>query len=138
MLLYEQAQKRLKAFQIKDWEKARLAALGQLPAELKAAGRHLLGRDPDGKPFRHWEKRQKAEEQVLAAMTKMSPRDRQRLFSVLFPRLGGLLEASWQLYATLPYEIDYDRKGFRAPGDPVAHKDARWVWLFQVINALKG
>ena len=45
MLSREAAEKRLKTFHIKNWEKDRLAALGALPRGLCEIGRFLFGRD---------------------------------------------------------------------------------------------
>src|SRR5262245_10382369 len=128
MLNREQAEKRLKAFQVKGREKAFVAALGKLPAGLKAIGMAILGRNPEGKSFKDWQARNKAQEAVALALTGASAKDRGRLFAVLFPKLAQYVEAGWQLWQKLPYEIDYDRKGFRAPSDPTVHKDARWGW----------
>src|SRR5262245_55525023 len=111
MLNYEQAEKRLKQFRVKDWEKSRVAALGSLPAASKAAGRSLFGRDPNGKPFKDWDKRSKAEKEADAALQKMSSKDRQRIFTTIFPKIGHHVEKGWQLFQRLPYEADYDRKG---------------------------
>ena len=54
----------MKTFQVKNWEKDRLTALGALPRTLCEAGRFLLDRDADGKAFRGWDKRAKVAERV--------------------------------------------------------------------------
>src|SRR5262245_66028230 len=118
MLRHEEAQKRLKGFHIKDWDRSRLAALGALPDKLRAAGLLLFGRDSDGKPFKSWEKRHQASALAGEVLTRASAKDRQRLFAILFPQLAGLIEAGWQLLVRFPYEIDSDRKAFRAPSCP--------------------
>lgn len=138
MLSHEQAEKRLKAFKVKDWERSRVAALGKLPAALKEAGLALLGRDAGGKSFRDWEKKHKAEERAAEALAKASAKERERLFAAFFPKLARHIEAGWQLWRRLPYEVDYDRKGFRAPDEPAVHNQARWNWLESLVENLKG
>ena len=109
-----------------------------MPARLCGIGRGLLGRDARGKAFPNWEARQKAEKENHTQLANLSATDRQKIFAVLFPKLARRLEDAWQLVARLPYEIDYERKGFRAPNDPAVQQTARAVWLERVIDELKG
>jgi hypothetical protein len=139
MLKPEDARKQLEQVEIKDWDKKRLAALGKQPARLAEIGRVLLGLSLEGKPYRDWRKRNSDREVAMARLAKLSEKDRAKLFEVLFPRLAPQLEAAWQLMARLPYEFSaYDRKAFRAPGDPAAYQTARWSWLDEMISELKG
>jgi hypothetical protein len=138
MLNHEEAEKRLKAFRVKDWERSRVAALGKLPAEMKAAGLALLGRDADGKTFKDWQKKHTAEEGAVESLAKASPKERQRVFAAFFPKLARHIEAGWQLWQRLPYEVKYDRKGFRAPDESAVHNQARWNWVEALVENLKG
>ena len=139
MLNSQEAEKRLKTFRIKNWEALRLDALGKLPEKLRETGRALLlDRDAAGKPFRNWQKRAQAQEQASERLGKMSARDRQRIFAVLFPQLAEHLESAWQLIAKLPYSADYNRKSFRAPADPSLYLEVRWEFLQSLISELKG
>jgi hypothetical protein len=138
MLHPQEAQKRLQAFKIKNWQKQRVEQLGALPEKLRAAGRALLDRDPAGKPFKGWERAHKARTDAGEALAKMTARDRQRVFAVFFPRLAGPIEGAWQLLARLPYGTGYDRKAFRAPSDPAAWAQARVEFLTGLIGALGG
>jgi Family of unknown function (DUF5724)/Domain of unknown function (DUF4132) len=138
MLRHEEAEKRLDKIKIKHWQDRAAKALGNLPGKLCEAGRAILGRDGENKPFRSWEKRQAAEEAAQKLLVKITPKERQRIFAVFFPRLAGHLEAAWQMIAQLPYEVEYDRKGFRAPGDVNIHTTTRWNWFDSVINELEG
>src|SRR5215510_12172456 len=104
MLKFEDAQKRLAKFKVKGREKSLLAAVGKLPGDVKVTGRALLDRDADGKPFKDWEKRNKAREAASVALAKASAKDRERLFGVLFPKLARHVEGGWQLWQRLPYE----------------------------------
>src|SRR5438067_1771336 len=81
MLSREEAEKQLKNFHVKNWEKDRLTALGALPKGLCEAGRFLLGRDAAGKPFRGWEKRNQVEERVKKELSGLPAGDRNRLFA---------------------------------------------------------
>src|SRR5262245_58147547 len=105
MLKREDAEKKLKAFKVKDWEKSRHAAIAKLPGDLKAVGFLVaFDRDAEGKSFKSWERRMKANEQAADRLAQLSAKDRQRLFAVLFPKLAKHMEAAWQLWQKLPYE----------------------------------
>jgi HEAT repeat protein len=138
MLKHEDAVKRLEQYQIKNWQEKMGRALGKLPGQLANTGRALLGRDAAGKPFKNWQKRNKAMELAQERLAAMAARDRQKLFQVLFPKLGGYLEAGWELMGSLPYEIGYTRRGFRAPNDRSIGNRARLSWLNDVIQELGG
>ena len=138
MLSREQAEARLKEFQIKHWKKTRIDELGKLPVALKTTGRMLLDVDPDGKAWRNWEKQAKARNKATEDLGKMSDTDRRRLFAVLFPRLADALEAGWQLYSSLPYETGSGRKAFRAPGDHEAKRSIRVNWFQSILRYLEG
>jgi hypothetical protein len=138
MLRREEAQKRLKAFQIADWEDKVLRRVGKLPAKLAEVGRGLFHRDAQGQPIKNWQKRQAAEEAAGKRLNQLPARDRQKLFEALFPRLAADLEAGWQLSSRLPYEVDYDRKAFRAPTDPEIGRAARLRWFDGVKDELSG
>src|SRR6516162_5464721 len=138
MLRREEAEKRLQKFQIKNWEKQRISELGRLPKKLCAIGRGLFYRDPKGKSISDWDKRRQAQEAAQGQLAELSPGERQKIFAVLFPKLARRLEDAWQLVARLPYEVDYERKGFRAPNDPAVQQTARAGWLDQLVDELKG
>ncbi len=138
MLRREDAEKRLKAFQIKNWHAKALTALGALSAKQAEPGRALLGRDAGGKPFKDWSKRRDAFASAIERLEKMSARDRQKVFAALFPKLGATLEAAWQLCARLPYETGHDRKAFRAPSDATAVREGRRNWLENLLDELEN
>lgn len=138
MLRHEEAEKRLEKVKIKNWEEKVLAALGKLPAKLAEIGRGLLRRDARGKAIRDWQKSYKVQEVSYEALGKLSGKDRQRIFAVFFPKIARELEAGWQLLARLPYEVDYERKGFRAPNDPTVHQQLRKEWLGNILSELEG
>lgn len=138
MLKREDAEKRLKAFQIKDWEKQKLAAVAEMAERPRTVGRFLFGRDAAGKPFRDWRLRQPASETAQKMLAAMSAKERQTLFATLFPRLAAALERTWALFPQLPYEGGCGRKGFRNPSDETAHKEVRFGWLQSIVNELKG
>ncbi len=138
MLRHEDAEKRLKQFQIKNWSTRTATALGQLPARLCEAGRALLDRNAQNKPIKDWDKRQEAKEKAIALLEQLTPAERQRLFAVFFPKLPAAMENAWQLLTRLPYETEYERKGFRAPGSVSVHHQARLNWLCSLISDLDG
>jgi hypothetical protein len=138
MLRREEAEKRLEKLRTRDWRKQKVAALGALPEKLRAAGRALLGRDPEGKPFKNWGKERKAFDEAVDLLGKLTARDRQKVFAALFPKLATHLEGAWQLLARLPYEVDFDRKAFRAPDDPAVARQSRAGWLDTLVDELEG
>jgi hypothetical protein len=138
MLRREEAEKRLQKFRIKNWKKGRVAAFGRLPAKLCAIGRGLLQCNRAGKPIREWNRQHEAQQDALDELSKLYSAERQKLFSVLFPKLGRHVEGAWQLMGRLPYETSYERKGFRAPNDPEVLKTARSARLRHLIEELTG
>jgi hypothetical protein len=139
MLKPEQAEKELEKVKIKDWNDKRVREVGKLPSNLARPGRFILGRDPvTGKQFTNWMKRDEVQRTITAELTKLKPAERTRLFATLFPHLGDTIEAAWQMCVRLPYEIDYDRKGFRAPGDEMIARQARWLFLERLVEELDG
>src|SRR5205085_2125226 len=97
------------------WLEINLREVGRLPATMRTLGRGLLGRQPDGKEFRDWQKSQRARRQAVAQLDRQTPAQREKLFGILFPKLEGEVEAAWQFNAFLPYQTGYVRKAFRAP-----------------------
>lgn len=139
MLKQEQAEKELAKVRARDWKEKRLKEVGKLPANLVRVGRFLFDHDPvTGKDLRDWEKRQQYQKTIPAEAAKLRPAERKRLFATLFPRLGDALEGAWQLCGRLPYETDFDRKGFRAPGDETVTAASRWRFLETVVQELAG
>jgi hypothetical protein len=138
MLRPEVAQKRLAQARVKGWNAQRLEALAALPERLAGVGRGLLGFNEKGKRIGDWFRRDNAYEKAVEALEKLSARDRHKVFAALFPKLATHLEGAWQLCARLPYEVDYERKGFRAPGDPTVAHNARQEWLRQWVDELEG
>jgi hypothetical protein len=138
VLRSEDAQKRLKTVQIKDWPASRLRELKKLPDKLAAIGRGLLERDAAGHPIKDWKKRRAAVADANKAMHKLPARDRERLFAAFWPKLARNVEAAWQLCARLPYEVGYERRGFRAPDEPGLAATAREAWFRRLLNELDG
>ena len=138
MLRREEAEKRLKQFQINNWEKSRLQAIGKLPERPRLIGRMLFNLDAQGKAFKGWQKRQDALIEILRQLPQLTVKERQQLFATLFPQLATYLEAAWNLLDKLPYETASDRKGFRAPGEQAIHAARRWEWLCNIFESLKG
>jgi hypothetical protein len=137
MLRPEVAEKRLHTFRVKDATARRLRALSALPGPLAEAGRGILGRNAAGKSIGDWSKRNQAREKAVQTLEGLKPAERQKVFAALFPRLARHLEAAWQLYARLPYEVDGERKGFRAPTEPALAREARAFWLDNVLDTIE-
>ncbi len=138
MLTFEQAQKQLEQFQIKNWEKQRLDALTELPDEVKVIGYLLLGRNSQGEIYSNWKKQNEAKEKAFKKLVQLSTANRKKLFAVFFPRLADYMEKAYQRFRELPYEVDFTRKGFRSPNDPEIAAAARYYWVQSMINSFKG
>ena len=138
MLKPEQAQERLKQFQVKDWEKQRLAAVAKLPKQLCEVGYGILGRDASGKESRDWAKRSVLQKMVAEQLDAMKPNERLKVFEALFPKVASYMEGAWQLHYRLPYQVGYERKAFRAPNAPHITRYTCSEWLTNVVGELKG
>jgi len=131
---YEDLEKKLAPFQIKNAEKVRLAAIGKLPAKLRKTSRGIHGLDATGKKLKGWEKVQKAQGEAFQELDSMTAANRTKVFNGMFPQLGAYVEAGWQLLKTLPYQDDYVRKPFRAPGDPGLTLERRSQWVGELLQ----
>lgn len=111
---------------------AYLDSLGSRPAALAAIGLAsldiLTSRSSD-------ERAQKTTESKFA-IDGLGDKDRQRLFAALFPGIADHVEASWRLQMSLPYQVGYLRKAFRAPLHPEYTRRARVAWLEALLRVV--
>lgn len=145
MLSREDAQNILKEEQTANWSELCVSAIqNDLPAPLHAAAYALLNRDEQGKAVDHQSfsnpeaarRHREAVERGLQHLADLSSEERQAIFSVLVPRTATTVEAAWQLLGRLPYQVDWQRKAFRAPTHDQAHRTKRLTWVRGMIPHL--
>ncbi|MEO8392719.1 MAG: DUF5724 domain-containing protein, partial [Chloroflexota bacterium] len=86
----------------------------------------ILLRDKNGKSFRpegyisYGYNRPKEEIEAhrkgYLALEALAPADRVLIFTAYFPKMAREIELLWEFMPTLPYQLGYRRKAFRAPG----------------------
>jgi len=137
MISKEQAQERLKAYYNPNHSADQVARLGKLPDDLSTLGQILIQAGPA------WQKLQKeinSRGKIRSAsflqIKKLNQKERQKLFTALFPGIAPILEDTWKLFDQLPYQTSYARKPFRNPHHPTL--DARIAMLQVLVHALKG
>src|SRR5438067_3920878 len=138
MLRPDKAEKELAKFRSESHAADRLARVGRLQAAPRQVGHLLLGRDADGSVFLDWQKRNKATQDLAERLDALSDRQRTDLFAALFPKLAPDLEATWQQFRTLPYQVGWSRKSSRAPNHRGAARQRRLSWLQGAVSRLSA
>jgi len=69
--------------------------------------------------------------ELVSQLDRLALESRLELFSVFFPQFPGDVEATWQMFKTLPYQSGYSRKSFRAMNHPLTLEHAG-AWLLNV------
>lgn len=126
-----------------------LPTVKKLPAQLRAIGYALLGRDERGEHDRYGRSAARgAVIQQARAFDRLAASRRTRLLTALVPGLAESMESAWQSMRHLPLPVEVCDAPFHvAPGDdpspePAAGGSAtwswslgfRWHWLVQMIE----
>lgn len=114
-----------------------LPAFTKLPKNLQTAGLAVLGLNAKGEDEdtdyeeddKKREAAQKKQRELHTKFDKLSAADRKKIFAVLAPDIPESLEAAWQLLKSLPYQVGYTRKAFRAPNHGEVTLPGRVQWL---------
>src|SRR5687768_736159 len=97
-----------------------------------------MARDDAGKPFKNWEKRQKAEKAAAATLAGLPPKQRKQLFAAFFPKLADTMEAAYHLAGTLPLADRFNDKPYRAPHAPELADPSRFDFIQNIIGTFDG
>lgn len=136
MLSAEQVDERLKAVENPKYMPEQIKRVVRLPRALAAIGQVLMQAGP------YWEglakKRKQGEQEknnAIKQLAVLKVGGRLKLFEALFPKLSPYVEATWNLFDILPYQVTYHRRPFR-----ILHQfpAAQINWLFRLIQATKG
>ena len=138
MLKQEVAQKEIKKYRVAKLPGVRSKAVGKLPAKVRTIGRGLIGHSDAGKPVRDWEHRRKSFMKAAEALDSLTDSQRLSVFKALFPKISQHVNGAWQLLKKLPYQTDWERKPFRAPGDEAATRARRGEWLWALSEELEN
>ncbi|MBC7645994.1 MAG: hypothetical protein H7095_02620, partial [Pseudopedobacter sp.] len=66
--------------------------------------------------------------ELFGQLDGLSLESRLELFAVFFPKFPGEVEATWQMFKTLPYQSGYSRRSFRALNHPQTLEQAgNWL-----------
>jgi Family of unknown function (DUF5724)/Domain of unknown function (DUF4132) len=137
MLNPEIAQARLKEYQIADWQAIRLDRLVKLPAKLRSIGCGIFGHDDKGKPIEREDYYQVIEDSSKN-LGELKPVDRLKIFTIIFPQFAPTVEATWQSFPNLTYQMGYSRRSFRAPTSIDAYSQKRSWWLQRLLEIVRG
>jgi hypothetical protein len=136
MLRSEDAHKRLESFQIENRHRKLVAGVKGLAKQPALIARAILDVNEKGRPFDDWQARNKLHEQASREVPSLTASERQQLCRLLFPKLASQVEAAWQLFDHLPYQVGYSRRLFRASGDAAAYASTRYNWLSSLHSTL--
>lgn len=68
-------------------------------------------------------RRQEAQE----ALFQLNEKERNKLFNALFPNIAKYVEATWNIFDQLPYQVGYNRRPFRFAGKFPNYKKISWL-----------
>jgi hypothetical protein len=132
----EQAQARLAGWKLPDDPNRIAADLKRLPAKLRdlAARAYDLPNDDGSKAYEphDWEERKRRLYAAALEIDRLPIRNRAQIFSVVSPKLTPAMESAWQLLKTTPYQVGFQKKGFRAPTHPEMSADSQYLWLYGI------
>ena len=136
MLKSEVAQEELKKLENKEWIAERGIAAEVLPGEFRELARTIIGVGKSAMD-RLYGADVPTQLAFMKALLEMAEGERCQFFELMAPGLGETIEQGWQLFDRLPYQMGYERKPFRTPGNPQALITRRMTWvrdLFQVVG----
>jgi hypothetical protein len=134
MLKPEDAKKLLEAKQSKAYIKHLRQVVTNLPDNLREAAFAIMGRNPKGESYWYDVAQERCHE-AMPILERVGQAGRMMVFSLLFPQFARHVEAGWQFLGRMPYQIDYARKAFRAPGCADINIRSRAHWLFSLFTA---
>ena len=139
MLKPELAKKELEKFYDPGWKEKLNKAIGRLPGKLKEIARKIAFTDKQN-VFTSVFALQANEDinKVYEKLDKLNPKERLMIFNAIFPKLAENIEEMWQFTKRLPYQMSYQRRAFRAPGEPQLTLHKRTGILFNLVTGLKG
>lgn len=141
MLKIEVAQERLKQWRLSgesedddgDANNRVVAAAKELPANLREIALAIMKKREDEEKLT-WEESQKLQREAAAKLDTLSAAERGKIFALASPHLVAAMEATWQLYYTVPYQRGWSRKAFRMPTDTRATVSRRASWLESMLE----
>jgi Domain of unknown function (DUF4132)/Family of unknown function (DUF5724) len=142
MLKTEVAQERLKQWRVADsseddddddGQNRVVAAAKALPAKLQEIALEIMRKRDDEEDLT-WEESHKIQSAAVGRLDSLSPSERAQIFSLVSPHLVAAMEATWQLYYTMPYQTGWTRKAFRVPSDFSATLGRRGSWLESMLE----
>ena len=142
MLSREESQEELAKFRIEDALKRSERRLSKLLTPISNLGGQLLThievqKDRSGKISYFYSRKTSIEEKDFLAtfvqLEHLKAKERIKLFGALFPKFPEVVESTWQLRKSMPYQMGYSRKAFRVPDTEVTLR-ARGTWLFQLLT----
>src|SRR5262245_43081299 len=137
MLKPEQAKEMLRSLHVPGWARQRAKLADTLRPELRVAALVAMGLDAQGESLawaRSWDEQRRIQWEEIGLLMEIGGEERMQVFSVIFPTFAPFAERAWHLLTRLPYQAGYQRKAFRAPGDPSATRGTRTKWLIDLAQ----
>lgn len=133
MLSAEVARGRLEKLEIKDAKEQHVDAARKLGPHEHAVAIALMDRAGSKLALQAYSQAADQQDKIIEAWSTLAARGRRRVLALLFPRFTAQVEAALALFDRLPYQDDYTRKPFRAPGAQ-ALTGRRVRWLMQLFT----
>jgi hypothetical protein len=137
MLTSEQAQERLTVYSNPKLRLKLLMRVSSLPNHLAFIGQILI---QNGSAWNaivgNREKSSRIHEEIINKLGELSSKDRRKLLKALLLNMADEAEATWNLFDQLPYQIGFNRRPFRLPGQNATR--ARAEWLTRLVSVTKN
>ncbi len=98
----------------------------------------ILELDSSGQRYSEYHAKYDEQNKAVSQLDSLSVEERLNIFKLLFPQIYLHVEAAWQLFSRLPYQLNWQRKAFRAPHNLDIIKPARCNWLRQLLYSVEG
>lgn len=135
---YDEVEKKMKPFELKDPDKAIVRRVNRLKGDKLAICRTLLDRHPGTgrelsavyETMADVEKANNHKRDAVAQMEAMLPKERIKIFEAVFGPIAQEVELFWQFIPTQSFSTGSGRRAFRFPGNEEVYRDSRLNWLF--------
>jgi hypothetical protein len=138
MISREQANERLKEFQVSNWAKRKRRAITRLPGHLEKVFTNELNSYLGLARYSKKKELVQHYNKGFQWLESSSKRARKRVFRILFPEISVYVNAGWDLFQDLPYQSGIHRKAFRCPYNSAVVRSARMQWILTLFRVTTG
>src|SRR5713101_2150989 len=129
MLNPQQAQEQLQKLYRQELADQLWAEAKKLTGPTREAAGTLLGRSDQRETLAYHQDWPKARARASACLEKASPKERAKLFEIMFGQVAAGAELAWNYLPRLTYQQASHRRPFRVRNRPELFRERRFDWL---------